>query len=554
MITNRISSYLVAVIATAAVLVSVSAFALPAKADGFEWGYSDGGGYDTGYDWGYSDGGGYYSDYDWGYSDGGGYYADTYTTDNWSYDNWSYDNWSYDSWSTDNWSYNSYPSYSYNTQPYYSYTPQFYSYSGYSGGSYYDAPRYDRPTCTLEISDQRVDEGDSVTLTWKTTGASDVTLSGFGSVSRSGSERVHVTRDTTYNLRVEGRGGSDTCTASVRVEERQHDRLSCDMSASDYSIEDGDDVTLRWDSDGADDARINQGIGRVNESGTKRVSPSRDTTYVLTVENDEGDEEDCSVTIRVDEDDDTDLWCKLTASDENIEEGDRVRLTWDTRGDVRDARINQGIGSVDEDGGSETVTPNRDTRYVLTVEDDDGNEEDCSVTVNVDDGLAPPPDVPLVYLSQLPYTGAEDTMAYWLMMIAGSGVVGYFLFFRAMPFALARVKMLSASEAPATELLPEVEAAPANVTRQDVRAFVSALAEQDAASAREFARAGGEVLFAETAVVLDDVVRARASGAAADPSVAAMTSGWDESKFAKLIAAFIDAKDADATVEGALAA
>lgn len=371
----------------------------------------------------------------------------------------------------------------YYSQPYVSYNP------GYSYGDYYyvyddyyyyrdyDRPRrdYDRPSCVIEVSDKTPEEGDYVTVSWEADDADYATLSGFGSVSPNrGSERVRATDDRTFTLRVEGRGGSESCSISIRVEEeREH----------------------------------------------------RDT-----------------------------LWCELDASDTSIEEGDSVTLEWDTRGDVRDARINQGIGSVDEDGGTERVRPNRTTTYRLTIEDRHGREEDCSVTVRVDedDSLPPPPDVPLVYLSQLPYTGAGDGPMYWILLIVGGGLMGYMLLFRALPFAYARVKMLN-SETPASEegAVGEGEEVPQNVTRQDVRAFVSAIAEGDAASAREFAKTGGEVLFAEAAVILDDVVRSRENGSAADPMVKEMTKGWDAGKFAALIEALADAKD-ESVVEKAL--
>jgi hypothetical protein len=78
-------------------------------------------------------------------------------------------------------------------------------------------------------------------------------------------------------------------------------RISCDLSLSPSHIDEGDSATLRWETDNADDARFNQGIGSVDEDGgSKRVSPDEDTTYRLTVENDDGNEETCSITLRVD--------------------------------------------------------------------------------------------------------------------------------------------------------------------------------------------------------------------------------------------------------------
>jgi hypothetical protein len=265
------------------------------------------------------------------------------------------------------------------------------------------------------------------------------------------------------------------------------------------------------------------------------VSPDEDTTYTMTVENG-NDEETCSVTVRVDEEED-DISCELTASNRSIEEGDEVTLRWETDGDVDDARFNQGIGRVDEDGGTRRVSPNSDTRYVLTVENDNGDEDTCSVTIDVDDGLAPPPDVPLVYLSQLPYTGAEDTLTYWLLLITGSGLIGYMLFFRVIPFAIARVSLAdSVTGSGEEEVSSETASIPDNVTRQEVRAFVSALAEGDLVSAKEFASTMGSALFAEAAVVLDDVARARREGTTTDGAVAAMTGDWDGAKMDRVVA------------------
>jgi hypothetical protein len=79
-----------------------------------------------------------------------------------------------------------------------------------------------------------------------------------------------------------------------------------------------------------------------------------------------------------------DISCDLSVSDSRIDEGDSTTLRWDTDGDVDSARINQGIGSVDEDGGSKRIHPDEDTTYRMTVKDRHGNEETCSVTVRVD--------------------------------------------------------------------------------------------------------------------------------------------------------------------------
>jgi len=83
-------------------------------------------------------------------------------------------------------------------------------------------------------------------------------------------------------------------------------------------------------------------------------------------------------------DNDDFIGCDLEVSPSRIDEDERATLRWETEGDVDEARINQGIGEVDEDGGSMRVGPNEDTTYRLTVEGD-GEEVTCTVTLRVDE-------------------------------------------------------------------------------------------------------------------------------------------------------------------------
>lgn len=78
-----------------------------------------------------------------------------------------------------------------------------------------------------------------------------------------------------------------------------------------------------------------------------------------------------------------DVSCSIDASDTRVDEGDRITLEWDTDGDVTYASINNGVGRVDEDGGTERVTVDDDTTFRLTVRNSDGDEDTCSVTVRI---------------------------------------------------------------------------------------------------------------------------------------------------------------------------
>ncbi len=186
--------------------------------------------------------------------------------------------------------------------------------------------------------------------------------------------------------------------------------------------------------------------------------------------------------------DDSDLECEIDASDTSVEEGDRITLEWDTR-DADYASINQGIGRVDEDGGTERVTidDNDDVTFRLTVRNDD-DEETCSVTVRVDEDEEndfssvtfygePTNNPPTVYLSSLPYTGLEDiapeTYAYILLLLSGAGALGYTFVMKgglaAFAFAVPSATFRSEDEA-----VEEADVAP-----EAVDAFINALLRND---------------------------------------------------------------------------
>jgi len=73
------------------------------------------------------------------------------------------------------------------------------------------------PTASLTANPNTVEKGQSVTLTWETTNATDVTIDGIGAVQASGSQQVTPTDSTTYTLTAKGAGGSQQATARVTV-------------------------------------------------------------------------------------------------------------------------------------------------------------------------------------------------------------------------------------------------------------------------------------------------------------------------------------------------
>ena len=313
---------------------------------------------------------------------------------------------------------------------------------------------------------------------------------------------------------------------------RDDDEPRCEIDAEDTTIEEGDSTRLIWESDDADEARINQGIGSVNLDGSRTVSPDEDTTYVLTVRDDDGDTDTCSVTIRVEEEeDDDDLRCELTVDDRTVDEGDEVTLEWDIEGDADYASINQGVGRVDEDGGEEEVEVDRDTTFRLTVRNDDGDEDTCSVTVRVDEENEfssidfegdPVYNPPVVYLSDIPYTGLDDidpaVLSFWVILIALAGAGTWFAYRMGFipTFALATVEPID--EGHADEGVAEGHATEAS---PEASALLSALAVGNADGAIAILReaavkgSGVEALLESASLAADDSVKARVDAALA---------------------------------------
>lgn len=72
------------------------------------------------------------------------------------------------------------------------------------------------PTATLSADPTSIQPGQSSTLSWNTTDATDVTLDG-SKVDPSGSQRVTPAQTTTYHLVAKGAGGTQEATAQVTV-------------------------------------------------------------------------------------------------------------------------------------------------------------------------------------------------------------------------------------------------------------------------------------------------------------------------------------------------
>ncbi len=74
------------------------------------------------------------------------------------------------------------------------------------------------PTVTLQAAPTSIQKGESATLTWSSTNATQLTLEpGLGTVAPEGSTKVSPPESTTYTVTATGPGGTADATASVTV-------------------------------------------------------------------------------------------------------------------------------------------------------------------------------------------------------------------------------------------------------------------------------------------------------------------------------------------------
>jgi len=73
------------------------------------------------------------------------------------------------------------------------------------------------PTASISVSPSTIQAGQSASLTWQTSNATDVSIDGIGAVQPNGSQSVSPSDSTTYHLTAKGSGGTQEATARLTV-------------------------------------------------------------------------------------------------------------------------------------------------------------------------------------------------------------------------------------------------------------------------------------------------------------------------------------------------
>ncbi len=269
-------------------------------------------------------------------------------------------------------------------------------------------------------------EGATVTLSWSTTNASSVSISGVGNVSpvNQGQVNVFVSGNRTFTLTAVGTGGNGSCTVSIGTNITNKDIPRCEYLRANVgnNVKRGDRITLTWATTNADMVHISPMPGGVSRNGSETVILENDVnTFTLTARNFQtNNEATCTVTVRVDKEDKTPT-CDLKVSKSRVNRGEKVTLSWKTT-DTEGLRIRDDQGktifdishySVSErrhyKTGEVDVIVNRNTEFIMNVRGEDNSSRTCRVEVTVgglevyekrDQGY-------VIALTQVPYTGFE---------------------------------------------------------------------------------------------------------------------------------------------------
>ena len=139
------------------------------------------------------------------------------------------------------------------------------------------------PTVSISTDPEAILLGESSTLTWSSTYADTCAIEpGIGSVDVNGSISVSPTETTTYTITVTGPGGTASDDVTITVTDPNAPPTVI-MTPESGAIAQGEVITLTWNSERAQSAFIDNGVGSVSVNGSTTVHPEHTTIYTITV-------------------------------------------------------------------------------------------------------------------------------------------------------------------------------------------------------------------------------------------------------------------------------
>ena len=136
-----------------------------------------------------------------------------------------------------------------------------------------------KPKVQLDVSHNRIQQGEDVRVTWTSKDAKEVSINGE-KVDAVGS-KVYTPDNTTTYTAVAKRGKKEARDSKVVAVAARPPKPTINISVDRGAIERGQSTTLRWNAVNADQVTISD-LGTVPNGGSRAVSPSQSTTYTAT--------------------------------------------------------------------------------------------------------------------------------------------------------------------------------------------------------------------------------------------------------------------------------
>jgi uncharacterized cupredoxin-like copper-binding protein len=233
----------------------------------------------------------------------------------------------------------------------------------------------------FEGSPLSIAPGQQSTLSWTTTGATQVSISGVGAVTPNGSTTVSPATTTTYTLSATSADGK-TVTAPITITVATGSVPQVVVFvATPTTIDAGSSTKLCWQVTGATAISIQPAVGsNLNANDCATVSPTATTTYTLTATNSTGQIQ-ANATVNVGS-------VKITSFTANpvtsTAAGDPVVLSWTTQNATSVVLIGSELPSQSlPANGSLTVRPITNSVYTLTAYGPGGQTVSATISVFV---------------------------------------------------------------------------------------------------------------------------------------------------------------------------
>jgi peptidoglycan-associated lipoprotein len=136
-----------------------------------------------------------------------------------------------------------------------------------------------KPKVQVQVSRDKLQQGEDVRVSWQAKDAKQVTLNGQA-VDKTGSKVFTPDNTTTYTA-VAKRGSKEARDSKMVEVTARPAGPTIRMSLDQDAITRGQSTTLHWNSNNADRVTISD-LGTVPASGQRVVSPSQSTTYTAT--------------------------------------------------------------------------------------------------------------------------------------------------------------------------------------------------------------------------------------------------------------------------------